>query len=113
MRIQGDAAMASVRAAVSEQRAAALALDPGRLSAANAKLDAALADASKTDVKPEALRSVMAQMGKELQISAEVIDRGKAAGDRAGKVVAEEPVVYSETGAPVPEAPTPRPIAAA
>lgn len=114
MKVQGETVMANVRAAVSEQRAAALALDPGRLTAANERLDKALTEARHTEIDPAALRAVVEQLGRELKISGEVMERGAAAGDRGARAVSEPAVVYAESGAPVGTSASPKkPIAAA
>lgn len=114
MRVGADSVMATIRAAASEQRAAALALDPARLNAANERLSAAIARAKEervAEVPPDSF--VLASLKRELTANAEVIARGQASGNRATQALAEAPALYGQSGAPAPAATVSKPIAAA
>lgn len=115
MKVGSEAVMASIRAAVAEQRAAALALDPSRLSAASQRLTEALSNARRKgvgEVPPESHE--VAAIQRELRVSAEVVQRGQAAASGATQALGDSNALYVQSGAPAPAAPTPaKPIAAA
>ena len=106
--------MATIRAAVAEQRAAALALDSDRLSDANQRLSAAIEQAHKEGVAyvpPESVE--VASIQRDLMINAEVIARGQAAGTRAVQAITDTATLYGQTGAPATGMVAAKPIAAA
>lgn len=115
MLLEADSAMAAVRAAVAEQRAATLALDPQRLGAANERLSAALARVQQekaAEVPPESIE--VAAIARDLKINAELVARGQATASRGVQAISQASALYGQDGAPVAAAATSiRPIAAA
>lgn len=115
MRVAADGVMAAIRAAVAEQRAATLALDPDRLGAANQRLSAALARVQRekaAEVPPESIE--VAAITRELRINAELVTRGQAAAARGVQAISETSALYGQDGVPVGAAATSiKPIAAA
>lgn len=115
MSLLPDSTLTTVRAAVAEQRAAALAMDPQRLGTANERLSLALERVQRAraaERPPETFE--VAAIQRELKINAELIARGQAAGGRAVQAIAEPAPLYGHNGVPVAAAPMPaKPIAAA
>ena len=122
MKISNDALMASIRAAVADQRAATLAFDSQRLQAANARLDQAwnlakesmrqgeLGDA-KANPNP-AVATEIRNVQREMGANAELVRQASAANLRALKALMPEPeaaAVYGADGAAT-QSPKSRPI---
>ena len=114
MRITGEDVMATIRAAVAEQRAAAMALDSDRLNNANQRLSAAVEQARQkgvAEVPPESIE--VASIQRDLMVNLEVVSRGQAAGARAVQAVSDTATLYGQSGAPATGAVPVKPIAAA
>lgn len=70
MKVSADALMATIRGAVAEQRAATLAFDGARLSAANTRLEKALGSAQSAFAQPDsdvAAAAKISPQAKEIQ----------------------------------------------